>query len=111
MESDSAGGCVLPSEGSGVVEQDGQDLRFSADSYTLTFPSDRPFVYLADQAGQRLADLFVLSSVHTLGGLDDSVAMEAWQVDTSAAETVFSMRVSSSLWDAKPSSFAALPTA
>jgi len=108
MESDSAGGCVLPSEGSGVVEQDGQDLRFSADSYTLTFPSDRPFVYLADQAGQRLADLFVLSSVHTLGGLDDSVAMEAWQVDTSAAETVFSMRVSSSLWDAKTIEFRCL---
>jgi len=92
-----------------MVEQDGPDLRFSADSYTLTFPSDRPFVYLADHTGRRLAELFVLSSVHTLAGLDDSVAMEAWQVGESAAETVFSMRVRSSLWDAKTIEFRCLP--
>jgi len=92
-----------------MVGQDGQDLRFSAESYSLTFPTDRPFVYLADRAGLRLAELFVLSSAHTLSGLDDSVAMEPWQVYESGTETVFSMRVSSSLWDAKTVEFRCLP--
>jgi len=92
-----------------MVEQDGPDLRFSADAYALIFPSDRPFVYLADRAGRLLAELFILSSVHTLAGLDDSVTMDPWQVAESAAETVFSTRVSSSLWDAKTIEFRCLP--
>ena len=52
-----------------------------ADAYTLTFAHDRPFVYLDDAAGQRLAELFVLSSVHSLHALDDTTRAGDWSVE------------------------------
>ncbi len=84
---------------------DGSDpnspLRFSTATYTLTLPVDRPYAYLDDAHGSRLAELYVLSSVHPLHGRDDTVEVGVWKAETSGDETVYSLRVASSVWDAK----------
>jgi hypothetical protein len=74
---------------------------FAAETYSLTFPIDRPFVYVDDANGDRLMDLFVLSSVHPLDGRDDTTGIGAWEVTTAAGETVFSLHATSSVWDTK----------
>ncbi|MDP9310631.1 MAG: hypothetical protein M3R24_07035 [Chloroflexota bacterium] len=76
-------------------------LTFSAPSYALTFLADRPFVYVDDQAGARLLELCVLSSVHPLQGRDDTVRVGVWDVDQRPDETVYSLSVGSSVWDEK----------
>jgi hypothetical protein len=83
------------------LTQTEQGLLLVAQGYRLTWPADRPFVYLDDAAGARVAELFMLSSVHALGGRDDTTAVEAWQVEQGAEETLVSLRASSSLWAAK----------
>lgn len=76
-------------------------LTFSAETYTLTFPIDRPFVYVDDARGSRLLDLFVLSSVHPLHDRDDTTRVGEWQVEDRSDATVYSLRVASSVWDEK----------
>ncbi len=76
-------------------------LEFNARAYRLVFPSDRPFVYLESPAGKRLADLFILSSVHPWNGRDDTPAVAAWQHAETPSETVFTLSASSSAWQAK----------
>ena len=53
----------------------------SAETYSLTFAADRPFVYLDDPRGARLAELFVLSSIHPLHDRDDTVSVAGWRVE------------------------------
>jgi hypothetical protein len=76
-------------------------LTLHADLYMLACAVDRPFVYLGDASGKRLADLFVLSSVHTLGGGDDTVAIEPWQVTENENEILLTLRARSSIWGEK----------
>ena len=53
-----------------------------ANTYNLIFPTDRPFVYLETPKGERLAELFVLSSVHNHSGYDDTLALETIDRET-----------------------------
>jgi hypothetical protein len=87
----------------------GETLRYSAEFYTLTFPDDRPYVYL-DDAGGRLADLFVPSGIHPLHGRDDTTRIGPWEVVVQGRETVFSLRAASSVWAAKIYRFRCTPT-
>lgn len=76
-------------------------LTVVAQHYSLTFPVDRPFVVLQDTAGRRLAELFVLSSIHPLHTRDDTIAIEAWQVEESSDQIVLALRAASSAWEEK----------
>jgi hypothetical protein len=76
-------------------------LVVEAGSYTLTCATDRPFVYLDDAAGERLAELFVLSAVQPWHGRDDTVASGAWQVSEGHDEIVLSLVAGSSTWQEK----------
>jgi hypothetical protein len=80
-----------------------------AETYRLTFAIDRPFVYLDNAQGKRLAELFVLSSVHPLHGRDDSTRIESWQVEETPQEIVFQLRCSSSIWQEKIYRFRCTP--
>ncbi|MBI5031691.1 MAG: hypothetical protein HZB51_14270 [Chloroflexi bacterium] len=70
-------------------------------NYTLTFPTDRAFVYLDDAKGQRIAELFVLSSVHPMNGRDDTTKIEPWIVRESAAEITCELHAASLVWKSK----------
>jgi hypothetical protein len=72
-----------------------------AECYTLTFAHDRPFVFLDDAAGTRVAELFVLSSVHPLHGRDDTTKVGAWQFTTDGDELVAELHAESAVWHSK----------
>jgi len=76
-------------------------LRFTSETYRLTFLDDRPFVRVESAQGEGLAELFVLSSVHSLHGRDDTTRIGEWEVDEQLEVTIFRLRVESSLWKAK----------
>jgi hypothetical protein len=78
-------------------------------SYTLQFRLGRPHVTLTDGTGHALADLFALSSVHG-SELDDSTGMGHWTRKEAGGETIFSLAVTSSLWESKTVRFRCLPT-
>jgi hypothetical protein len=67
----------------------------------LTFFDDRPFVRVESAQGNRLAELFLLSSVHSLQGRDDTVKTGTWEVSEQPGVTTFELRVESSLWKEK----------
>lgn len=84
-------------------------LIHSAETYTLTFLHDRPFVYVDDAAGSRLLELCVLSSVHPLHGRDDSTNVGGWEVESNLHESVYTLRAASAVWDEKVYSFRCAP--
>ncbi len=84
-------------------------LSVHADNYTLTFAHDRPFVYLDDATGSRVAELFALSSVHPLHDRDDTTKIGAWAVAETADELVVSLRAESSAWRGKTYRFRCRP--
>ncbi len=88
----------------------GGALVLTAQRYSLIFPADRPFVYLQDEKGKRLAELFVLSSVHPLSDRDDTTAIGSWQVEEGPAEVIFSLIAESSVWETKVYRFRCHPT-
>lgn len=73
----------------------------TADAYSLTVAHDRPFVYLHNSQGIRLAELFVLSSVHPLHGRDDTTAIGAWEIKETPGEITLTLRAESSIWEGK----------
>ncbi|MGE5141682.1 MAG: hypothetical protein ACM3JD_19625 [Rudaea sp.] len=81
----------------------------SAKNYTLTFAHDRPFVYLSGPQGRRLAEIFVLSSVHPLHGRDDTTSVGTWQVTETPQEIVFTLSAESSVWNSKTYRFRCQP--
>ena len=83
-----------------VTYHDGE-LHVGAEAYALRFAHDRPYVYLDDARGERVAQLFVPASVFSLHGLDDTTRTDEWQVDERAGEVVCSLRADSSLWLSK----------
>ena len=83
------------------LTQNGGGLRLAADAYTLSFATDRPFAYLDDVQGARLAELFVLSGVTPQGGGDDTVSVGAWQISQTPDEVVFTLAARSSAWAEK----------
>ncbi|HYN90193.1 MAG TPA: hypothetical protein VER55_16780, partial [Ardenticatenaceae bacterium] len=70
-------------------------------TYRLQLAPDRPFVYLYDAGGTRVAELFVLSSVHSIAGRDDTIRTGAWDVQESPDEIVCTLRAESSIWEGK----------
>ncbi len=89
------------------IDHDGHKL--VAESYALSFPADRPFVYISGPDGSRIAELFVLSGVHPLHGRDDTVSIEPWQVSQEPDLVEFRLRAKSSAWDAKTYRFRCTP--
>ncbi len=78
-------------------------------NYSLLLPEDRPFALLRDPRGNRLADLFIPSSIHTLEGLDDTVALHPWQIEEQSDMTLLSMEAHSSHWQRKTYRLRCLP--
>lgn len=76
-------------------------MDFASENYHLTFPEDRPYVYLDSKNGAHLADLFVLSSVHTLHGRDDTTGIGSWEIEYRPGVTIFTLRAQSSCWRSK----------
>lgn len=75
--------------------------RFTSETYRLTFMQDRPFVYVDTPKGERLAELFIPSSIHSLQGRDDTTWIGEWQIDEKPGVTTFSIQAESSLWKSK----------
>jgi hypothetical protein len=72
-----------------------------AQSYSLRCAPDRPFVYLNDSHGHRLAELFVLAGVHTLNGRDDTVSIGGWEIGETPGEITLTLTATSSIWQKK----------
>jgi hypothetical protein len=75
--------------------------QLEADRYRLRFASDKPFVYLDDHQGKRMAELFVYSSVHPMHTRDDTTNAGDWEVMESEGEVIFSLQATSSAWRRK----------
>lgn len=87
-----------------------KDVRqFTAETYTLTFLDDRPFVLLDAPGGERLAELFIPSSIHSLQGRDDTTKLGTWAMDEQPGVTTFVLHAQSSLWKAKRYRFRCFP--
>ncbi|MBX3062719.1 MAG: hypothetical protein KF726_07075 [Anaerolineae bacterium] len=68
----------------------------------MTFAVDRPFAALEYPLGKPVANLFLFSSVHTVGGREDTTSIGEWQVlEQSASEFVLQNTTSSSIWERK----------
>lgn len=84
-------------------------LQVRAAHYILTWCTDRPYVYLDDASGTRLAELFVFSGVHAVHGRDDTTAAGPWEVVLdSPYEIRLEARAASSVWAAKTYRFRCL---
>lgn len=86
-----------------------EPYRYNGRHYELEIPEDRPFVFLNDQKGDRIAELFVLSSVNTVNGHDDTTKAESWEIHEEKEETLFTLRASSSVWEDKVYRFRCKP--
>ena len=60
------------------VSRQSQGLVVQTDRYTLSFPTDRPFVRLESPQGELLLELFTFSSVHPMSGRDDTYTSGQW---------------------------------
>jgi hypothetical protein len=84
------------------VEQQNSAIQVRTAAYSLTTATDRPYVYLSDAKNKkRFAELFVLSSVHTLHGRDDTTSIETWQIEQTPERIVLSLHTTSNLWQRK----------
>jgi hypothetical protein len=91
------------------VVQDGPAIRIEGEVYSLTCVPDRPYVNLLDAAGNLLAELFYLSSVHTLEGRDDTVSAGTWEVQEMPDHVALLLTAQSSLWKRKTYRFRCYP--
>src|SRR5215204_2342762 len=84
------------------VEQQNSAIHVRAAAYSLTTATDRPYVYLSDAKNKkRFAELFVLSSVHTLRGRDDTTHIQTWQIEATPEQITLSLHTTSNLWRRK----------
>jgi hypothetical protein len=71
-------------------------------TYRLTCAPDRPYVRLDNAQGEKIADLFVLSSVHGATargrGLDDAVDIGEWRLVDQGDHVALELESGSSLW-------------
>jgi hypothetical protein len=84
-------------------------VRVTTGRYRLTWATDRPFVYVDDGAGRRVGELFVLSSVHSTSGQDDTVRIGSWTVEEQAGLITLTLSAESSVWRAKRYTFKCFP--
>ena len=82
---------------------------FRADKYWLTFPTDRPFVYVDTPEGDRILELFIFSSVHPLNGRDDTYHTDKWDVEEHSDYTTFTITAKSTAWQSKTYQFRCYP--
>lgn len=88
-----------------------KSIQVYATSYRLLVPEDpRPFLYLEDAQGNRLADLCVVSSVHTTSGQDDTTEIGEWDIFQDGEDVVCQIEVKSSIWERKQIRFRCQPT-
>lgn len=93
-----------------MIARSKKDARqFTSETYRLTFLDDRPFVRVESARGEPLAELFILSSIHSLHGRDDTIRIGGWEVDKQPGVTTFLLRAESSLWKAKRYRFRCFP--
>ena len=83
--------------------------QLETERYRLRLAPEKPFVYLEDHQGNRLAELFVLSSIHPMHTRDDTTQTGSWVVEESENEVLFSLKASSSAWRSKTYSFRCRP--
>lgn len=74
---------------------------FEAASYRVELVSDRPAVKITLPDGRLLAELFLLSSAHTMTGRDVSAAVPQWQVEELADGFVLRGETDSMVWQRK----------
>jgi len=84
-----------------IVRNEKNLYQFVSETYCLTFLDDRPFVNVDSPNGDRLAELFIPSSIHSLQGRDDTTRLGEWEVSEGPEVTTFVLRAESSLWKAK----------
>lgn len=87
-----------------LIKENGS-LKLTAPNYTLVFLKDKPFVYVYDGSGEKFTELFVLSSVHSIHGQDDTTWIDSWEIIETASEISVRLRVGSSLWKQKTYQF------
>lgn len=104
-------------EGGVTLETAGGEVRLVTPRYRLTFAANRPFVYLDDAAGRRVAELFVLSSVHPLDGRDDTTSTGSWvaqqggrEGDETSDEVTLTLTAGSTVWERKTYRFHCFPS-
>lgn len=84
-----------------TTKQTQEARQYTSETYRLTFLTDRPFVKLDLPNGDRLAELFIPSSIHSLEGRDDTTRLGAWEVEEERGVVTFVLCAESSLWRAK----------
>ena len=76
-------------------------IRVTAAAYTFELLPDRPAAALTDAKGQRLGEIFLLSSCHTMTGRDVSSCLSAWTVEEKPGEVWLTARADSLIWREK----------
>ncbi len=80
---------------------EGRHFGITAARYKLVTQPDRPYVFLFDACGNRLAELLIPSSVHSTCGWDDTVALGNWVGEECDEGFTLSLTAQSSLWRRK----------
>lgn len=93
-----------------LLAHENGSYKLYAETYNLEFANDRPYVFIDDERGNRIADLFVLSSIHSLNSRDDTTEIGQWTAEEHLDQVVFSLEVSSSAWKSKLIRLRCLPT-
>lgn len=86
-----------------------RELILKAERYTLLFPADRPFVYVETAAQERLAELFVFSSVHPMTGRDETYQTSGWTAREVPGGWEIVVTATSTAWQSKICRFVCTP--
>jgi hypothetical protein len=84
-----------------LIHRENNLNQIKAAKYTLTFPQDRPFVYVDDAEGKRIAELFPLSGINPLHGRDDTIRIESWEFQEKDEAAVAELTAYSNVWSKK----------
>lgn len=76
-------------------------VKVQTDAYTLELLGDRPAAKVWDAQGRLMAELFLLSSCHTLGGRDVSSRVTPWRAEERDGNVILSCQADSLLWAQK----------
>ena len=81
------------------ARQDGIHLR--APAYVLWLPRNKPYALLADRAGMPWAELFLASSIHRHGALDDTTRLHPARIEETAEGHRITVQAESTAWTSK----------
>lgn len=91
------------------LKRNSDEWVLQADTYRLVFLTERAFVNLETPAGERIAELFVFSSVHPLNGRDDTYAIGEWAAAEGPDMIEVSTGAQSTAWRGKTYRFRCMP--